>query len=63
LTPIFWAISQQAHRTTLDLPDNLYFFLKQEALERQKQDKEASIAAIMRELIEEYKTKQKRSKK
>ncbi|PIS33835.1 MAG: hypothetical protein COT38_03210 [Candidatus Omnitrophica bacterium CG08_land_8_20_14_0_20_41_16] len=63
MTPIFWAISQQAHRTTLDLPDDLYFFLKQEALERQKQDKEASIAAIMRELIEEYKTKQKRSKK
>jgi hypothetical protein len=50
------------HRTTLDIPDDLYFFLKQEALERQKQDKEASIAAIMRELIEEYKAKQKRSK-
>ncbi len=55
--------NEKMHRTTLDIPDDLYFFLKQEALERQKQDKEASIAAIMRELIEEYKAKRTKAKK
>ncbi|MBU0571504.1 MAG: hypothetical protein KJ995_01440 [Candidatus Omnitrophica bacterium] len=53
--------NQKMYRTTVDLPEDLYFFLKQEVLERQKQNKEASIAAIVRGLVEiEKKRKDKK---
>jgi metal-responsive CopG/Arc/MetJ family transcriptional regulator len=47
--------NQKMYRTTVDLPEDLYFFLKQEVLERQKPNKEASIAAIVRALVENEK--------
>lgn len=53
--------NQKMYRTTVDLPEDLYFFLKQEVLKRQKQNKEASIAAIVRGLVEiEKKRKDKK---
>ena len=38
-------------KTTIELTEEQYFFLKEKALELQKQNKNASIIAIIRDLI------------
>lgn len=47
-------------RITLELSDDHYFFLKEKALGLQKSNRRASVASIIRELIE--KDKQRRNK-
>lgn len=39
-------------KTTIEIPEDQYFFLKEKALELQKQRKNYSIVSIVRELIE-----------
>ncbi|MDI9392634.1 MAG: hypothetical protein QM449_05190 [Synergistota bacterium] len=39
-------------KTTIELTDEQYFFLKEKALELQKQNQNASIVSIIRDLIE-----------
>ncbi len=39
-------------KTTIEVSEEQYFFLKEKALELQKQNKSASIISIIRELIE-----------
>ncbi len=39
-------------KTTIEINEDQYFFLKEKALELQKQNKNASIISIIRELIE-----------
>jgi hypothetical protein len=39
-------------KTTLELTEEQYFFLKEKALELQKQNQNASIVSIIRDLIE-----------
>ena len=41
-----------AKKTTIELSDVQYFFLKDKALALQKQNKSASIVSIIRDLIE-----------
>lgn len=52
-------------RTTIELTEEQYFFLKEKALELQKQNMNASVVSIIRELIESdskkwYKSHQKK---
>lgn len=39
-------------KTTIEISEEHYFFLKEKALELQKQNKNASIISIIRDLIE-----------
>ena len=39
-------------KTTIEISEDQYFFLKEKVLELQKQNKNASIISIIRELIE-----------
>jgi hypothetical protein len=39
-------------KTTIEISEEQYFFLKEKALELQKQNKSASIISIIRDLIE-----------
>lgn len=39
-------------KTTIEISEEQYFFLKEKAIELQKQNKNASIISIIRELIE-----------
>jgi len=39
-------------KTTIELTEKQYFFLKEKALELQKQNQNASIVSIIRDLIE-----------
>jgi hypothetical protein len=39
-------------KTTIEITQDQYFFLKEKALELQKQNKNASIVSIIRDLIE-----------
>lgn len=39
-------------KTTIELSEEQYFFLKEKALELQKQNQNASIVSIIRDLIE-----------
>ena len=45
-------------KTTIELTDEQYFYLKEKALELQKQNKDASIISIIRGLIEKDKQSQ-----
>jgi hypothetical protein len=38
-------------KTTIELPEEQYFFLKERALELQRKDQNASLVSILRELI------------
>jgi len=49
-------------KTTIELTENQYFFLKEKALDRQKQNKNASIVSIIRDLVEEDMRVWKKSK-
>ncbi len=40
-------------KTTIEISEEQYFFLKEKALELQKQNKTASIISIIRELIKD----------
>ncbi len=48
-----------AKKTTIELSDEQYFFLKEKALALQRQNKNASIVSIIRDLIEKDRTKWK----
>jgi len=39
-------------KTTIELPEEQYFFLKEKALELQKQNQNASVVSIIRDLVE-----------
>ncbi|HOA83923.1 MAG TPA: hypothetical protein PKN66_08210 [Thermodesulfovibrio thiophilus] len=50
-------------KTTIELTEAQYFFLKEKALELQKQNQNASIVSIIRDLIEKDRQKCARGKK
>lgn len=50
-------------KTTIELTETQYFFLKEKALELQKQNHNASIVSIIRDLIEKDRQKCARGKK
>ena len=50
-------------KTTIELTDEQYFFLKEKALELQKQNQNASIVSIIRELIEKDRQEWAKGKK
>ncbi|MGQ9801697.1 MAG: hypothetical protein ACUVRL_08550 [Candidatus Saccharicenans sp.] len=43
---------KKMRKTTIELTEEQYFFLKEKALELQKQNQNASIVSIIRDLIE-----------
>ena len=49
-------------KTTIELSQDHYFFLKERVLELQKQNKSASVVAIIRDLIEKDREKRMESK-
>jgi len=50
-------------KTTIEITDEQYFFLKEKALELQKQNQNASIVSIIRDLIEKDRQEWTNSKK
>lgn len=50
-------------KTTIELTSAQYFFLKEKALELQKQNQNASIVSIIRDMIEKDRKKWARGKK
>ncbi len=46
----------QKRKTTIELSEEQYFFLKEKALKWQKRNHSASIVSIIRELIEKVET-------
>ncbi len=50
-------------KTTIELTEEQYFFLKEKALELQKQNQNASIVSIIRDLIEKDREKSLKEKK
>lgn len=44
--------NKRIKKTTIEITQDQYFFLKEKALELQKQNKNASIVSIIRDLIE-----------
>jgi len=54
--------SNKKRRTTIELSEDQYFFLKEKALERQKRNHSASIVSIIREMIEKDLRKSRRRK-
>lgn len=44
--------NKRIRKTTIEITQDQYFFLKEKALELQKQNKNASIVSIIRDLIE-----------
>ncbi len=49
-------------KTTIELTEEQYFYLKRKALKLQEQNKNASIVSIIRELIEDDRGKGKKKK-
>lgn len=49
-------------KTTIELTDEQYFFLKEKALELHKQNLNASIVSIIRDLIEKDRSKWQQSR-
>jgi len=49
-------------KTTIELTEEQYFFLKEKALELQKQNQNASIVSIIRDLIEKDQQEWKKGK-
>ena len=56
------ANNKQIKKTTIEITQDQYFFLKEKALALQKQNKNASIVSIIRDLIEKDREKWKRTK-
>ncbi len=50
-------------KTTIELTEEQYFYLKQRALDLQKQNKNASVVSIIRDLVEKDKQSQGKSRK
>lgn len=50
-------------KTTIELTEDQYFFLKEKALELQKQNQNASIVSIVRDLIEKDRQEWAKGKK
>ncbi len=50
-------------KTTIELTDEQYFFLKEKALELQKQNQKASIVSIIRDLVEKDRQEWAKGKK
>lgn len=50
-------------KTTIELTEEQYFFLKEKALELQKQNKNASFVSIIRDLIEKDRQEWAKAKK
>jgi hypothetical protein len=50
-------------KTTIELTEEQYFFLKEKALELQKRNQNASIVSIIRDLIEKDRQEWKKGKK
>ncbi len=50
-------------KTTIELTSEQYFFLKEKALELQKQNQNASIVSIIRDLVEKDQQEWAREKK
>jgi hypothetical protein len=50
-------------KTTIELTEEQYFFLKEKALELQRQNQSASIVSIIRDLIEKDRQEWKKGKK
>lgn len=50
-------------KTTIELTEEQYFFLKEKALELQRQKQKASIVSIIRDLIEKDRQEWARGKK
>ena len=50
-------------KTTIELTDEQYFYLKEKALELQKQNQNASIVSIIRELVEKDRQEWAKGKK
>ena len=44
--------NKRIKKTTIEITQDQYFFLKEKALQLQKQNKNASIVSIIRDLIE-----------
>ena len=49
-------------KTTIELTEDQYFYLKQRALDLQRQNKNASVVSIIRDLIEKNRQSQGKSK-
>lgn len=50
-------------KTTIEISEEQYFFLKEKAIELQKQNKNASIISIIRDLIDKDRRDWKKRKK
>ena len=57
------ANNKQIKKTTIEITQEQYFFLKEKALALQKQNKNSSIVSIIRDLIEKDRTKWMKEKK
>ena len=55
--------NKQIKKTTIEITQDQYFFLKEKALALQKQNKNASIVSIIRDLIEKDREKWNKEKK
>jgi hypothetical protein len=49
--------NKRIKKTTIEITQDQYFFLKEKALQLQKQNKNASIVSIIRDLIEKDRDK------
>lgn len=54
--------NKRIKKTTIEITQEQYFFLKEKALQLQKQNKNASIVSIIRDLIEKDREKWKKTK-
>ena len=55
--------NKRIKKTTIEITQDQYFFLKEKALALQKQNKNASIVSIIRDLIEKDREKWMKEKK
>jgi hypothetical protein len=55
--------NKRIKKTTIEITQDQYFFLKEKALALQKQNKNASIVSIIRDLIDKDRTKWIKEKK
>ena len=55
--------NKRIKKTTIEITQDQYFFLKEKALQLQKQNKNSSIVSIIRDLIEKDREKWKKTKR
>lgn len=55
--------NKRIKKTTIEITQDQYFFLKEKALQLQKQNKNSSIVSIIRDLIEKDRKKWTKEKK